>query len=75
MGGHQTVRLVIAPQLGRGRRVDPLAIDLDHFRPGDLEGRRVECLAVDLDAAILDHPLDLTAGGHAGAGEEFGDAF
>ena len=75
MGRHQTVRLVIAPELGGCGRLDALAVHFDVFAARYLEGGCVQGLAVDLDPAALNHAFDLAARGHAGASEEFGNTF
>ena len=74
VGGHEPLRLVVAPELrgfGAGER---LAVDQNLVFAADLEGWRVEDLAVDADAALPDPALGLAARAQPCPRHRLGDA-
>ncbi len=60
----------------RGTAVHPItdrfAIDADPGKRGEKGRGRFHQIAVERDAAIADHPFNLSAAGDASAGEQFG---
>lgn len=74
IGRHQAAGLVVEPQARALDAADRHAIDFDLVVQRHVDDRRVENLAVQGDAAVEDHPLDVAARRHAGAGEYLGNA-
>ena len=72
---HQTVRLVVAPQLRRIGFADPRAVNAHLHVRRHFEGRRRQHLAVHCDDALLDQLFSIAARGDAGAREIFCDPF
>jgi hypothetical protein len=74
MRGHQARGLVIAEQADRFGVGDHFSVHGQYVARVDPDRGGIQGAAVQRDPALGDQALDLTAGGHAGAGEGLGDA-